>query len=60
VGVIDVTGNITKVIEVLLIALLTIDAGLARGTGSAAAQLVIGAAAGIATFLTLYVLGLLP
>ena len=60
VGVIDTTGNVTKVIEVLLIALLTIDAGLARGAGSAAAQLVIGAAAGVAMFLTLYVLGLLP
>ncbi len=60
VGVIDTTGNITKVIEVLLIALLTIDAGLARGTGSAAAQIVIGVAAGVAMFLTLYVLGLLP
>ena len=60
VGVIDTTGNVTKVVEVSLIALLTVDAGLARSAGSAAAQLVIGAAAGVAMFLTLYALGLLP
>ena len=60
VGVTDTTGNVTKIMEVLLIALLTVDAGLARGAGSAAAQFVIGVAAGVAMFLTLYVLGLLP
>ena len=60
VGVIDATGNVTKIVEVLLIALLAVDAGLVRGAGSAAAQLVIGAAAGVVMFLTLYVLGLLP
>ncbi len=42
VGVTDTTGNVTKIIEVLIIALLTVDAGMARGAGSAAAQLVIG------------------
>ena len=60
VGVTDTTGDVTKVIEVLLIALLTVDAGLARGVGSAAAQLVIGVVSGVVMFLTLYVLGLLP
>lgn len=60
VGVTDTTGNVTKIIEVVLIALLTVDAGVARGVGSAAAQLVIGAVAGVVMFLTLYVLGLLP
>jgi hypothetical protein len=60
VGVTDTTGNVTKIIEVSLIALLTVDAGLARGAASAAAQLVIGAVAGVVMFLTLYVLGLLP
>lgn len=60
VGVTDTTGDITKVIEVLLIALLTVDAGAARGVGGAAAQLVIGVLAGVAMFFTLYVLGLLP
>ena len=56
----DTTGNVTKIIEVSLIALLTVDAGLSRGVGSAAAQLVIGAVAGVVMFLALYVLGLLP
>lgn len=60
VGVTDTTGNVTKIIEVLLIALLTVDAGMARGAGSAAAQLVIGVVAGVVMFLTMYVLGLLP
>ena len=60
VGVTDTTGNVTKIMEVVLIALLTVDAGMARGVGSAAAQLVIGAVAGVVMFLTLYVLGLLP
>ena len=60
VGVTDTTGDVTKVIEVLLIALLTVDAGLARGVGSAAAQLVIGVVSGVVMFLSLYVLGLLP
>ncbi|MDP9455916.1 MAG: hypothetical protein M3Q49_02980 [Actinomycetota bacterium] len=60
VGVTDTTGDVTKIIEVLLISLLTVDAGVARGMASAAAQLVIGAAAGIVMFLTLLVLGLLP
>ena len=60
VGVTDTTGDVTKVIEVLLIALLTVDAGLARGAGSAVAQLVIGVVAGVVMFLSLYILGLLP
>lgn len=60
VGVTDTTGNVTKIMEVSLIALLTVDAGIARGAGSAAAQLVIGVVAGVVMFLTMYVLGLLP
>ena len=60
VGVTDTTGNVTKIIEVSLIALLTVDAGIARGAGGAAAQLVIGVVAGVVMFLTMYVLGLLP
>ena len=60
VGVTDTTGNVTKIVEVVLIALLTVDAGRARGLGSAAAQLVIGIVAGVVMFMTLYVLGLLP
>lgn len=60
VGVTDTTGNVAKIIEVSLIALLTVDAGMVRGAGSAAAQLVIGLVAGIVMFLTMYVLGLLP
>ena len=60
VGVTDTTGNVTKIMEVSLIALLTVDAGIARGAGGAAAQLVIGVVAGVVMFLTMYVLGLLP
>jgi hypothetical protein len=33
VGVTDTTGDITKVIEVLLIALVTVDAGRRSGSG---------------------------
>ena len=60
VGVTDTTGNVTKIMEVSLIALLTVDAGIARGAGGAVAQLVIGVVAGVVMFLTMYVLGLLP
>ncbi|MBA2443457.1 MAG: hypothetical protein H0V53_13830 [Rubrobacter sp.] len=34
VGVFDLLGNVTKVVEVLLIALLTVDAGLSKSAGS--------------------------
>ena len=59
VGVTDALGNVIKIMEVLLIALLTVDAGLARGAASAAAQLVIDAVPGGVMFFTSYVLGLL-
>ena len=57
VGVTDTVGNIDKLIEVLLIALLLIDAGIFRSKEDAASW---GPVAGIVMFLALYILGLLP
>lgn len=62
VGVTDLLGNIDKVIEVLLIVLLTINAAMAgqelgerfpRGVPGAALQLVVGVVLGIGMFLLL-------
>ena len=62
VGVTDFLGNIDKIIEVLLIVLLTVNAamsggefggGYARGVLGAAVQLVVGIGIGIAMFLFL-------
>jgi hypothetical protein len=62
VGVIDLLGNIDKIIEVLLIVLLTINAAMSgrelggrypRGVPGAAIQLVVGVVLGIGMFLFL-------
>lgn len=62
VGVTDLLGNIDKVIEVLLIALLTINAAMSgqelggrfpRGVAGAVVQLVVGVVLGIGMFLFL-------
>jgi hypothetical protein len=58
VSFIDTIGNVTKIIEVLLIVMLTVDAALswqggARGIALAAAQLGIGAVVGYLMFLPL-------
>jgi hypothetical protein len=62
VGVIDLLGNIDKIIEVLLIVLLTINAAMSggelggrypRGVLGAAIQLVVGVVLGIGMFLFL-------
>jgi hypothetical protein len=62
VGVIDLLGNIDKIIEVLLIVLLTINAAMSgrelggrypRGVPGAAVQLVVGVVLGIGMFLFL-------
>lgn len=54
VGVFDLLGHLTKAIEVLIVALVTADAGLAgRGFGGTALQLAGGIALGIVLFLIL-------
>lgn len=54
VGVFDFVGHLDKAIEVLLVALLTVDAGIAgRDVRGAALQIVIGVAVGIVLFLLL-------
>jgi hypothetical protein len=64
VGVLDAVGHIDKIIEVLLVALVTVDAAtsggeedlagrFAGGASGAAVQLVAGIAVGIVMFLAL-------
>ncbi len=62
VGVTDLLGNIDKIIEVLLIVLLTVNAAMSgqelggrfpRGVLGAAVQLVVGVVLGIGMFLFL-------
>lgn len=57
VGVTDTIGDIDKLIEVSLIALLLIDTGVFRSREDAASW---GPVAGIVMFFALYALGLLP
>lgn len=54
VGVFDLLGTLDKLVEILLVALLAVDAGiLGRDVRDAALQLVVGAAAGLVLFLIL-------
>jgi hypothetical protein len=54
VGVFEPLGTVDKIIEVLLIALLTVDAGiLGRNARDAGLQLAVGALAGLVLFFVL-------